>query len=96
VPASSWRVFGSGSKLSALDFTITRTTTSMPTKSRSYQDAIHWIDSLQSNAASIEAFKKDGKRLTQQSMPEVIEYLSRIGYTVRFAAHARTHILCVH
>ncbi|KAL0949394.1 hypothetical protein HGRIS_009458 [Hohenbuehelia grisea] len=48
--------------------------------SRSYNAAIEHLNSLQSNAATIEAARASGGRLTQFAIPEMLEYLSRIGY----------------
>lgn len=52
--------------------------------SKSYSDAINCLNSLQSNQAMIEASRASGGRLVQFAMHETAEYLSRIGYTVRF------------
>ncbi|CAD6885235.1 unnamed protein product [Tilletia controversa] len=47
---------------------------------RSYAAAIEALNSLQSNAAAIEALRKSGGRLSEFAHPEMIEYLGRIGY----------------
>ncbi|KAL9939362.1 hypothetical protein V8E36_002175 [Tilletia maclaganii] len=52
---------------------------SIPT--RSYADAIEALNTLQSNAAAIEAFRKSGGRLNEYAIPEMLEYLARIGYS---------------
>ncbi|CDU25310.1 related to tetrahydrofolylpolyglutamate synthase (met6+) [Sporisorium scitamineum] len=46
-----------------------------------YDDAIDALNSLQSNAATIEALRKSGGRLLDFAIPEMVEYLERIGYT---------------
>ncbi|PPQ99037.1 hypothetical protein CVT24_003597 [Panaeolus cyanescens] len=48
---------------------------------KSYQDAIEHLNSLQSNAATLEAVRASGGRLSQFAIPEMLEYLERIGYT---------------
>ena len=50
--------------------------------SKSYQDAIQLLNTLQSNASTIEMLKKNKKFLNQQSLPEMKDYLHRLGYTV--------------
>ncbi|KAJ4481715.1 FolC bifunctional protein [Lentinula edodes] len=47
---------------------------------RTYQDAVNNLNSLQSNAATIEAVRASGGRLSQFAIPEMVEYLERIGY----------------
>lgn len=49
---------------------------------RVYKDAIERLNSLQSNAATLEAVHASGGRLSDFAIPEMIEYLERIGYTV--------------
>lgn len=49
---------------------------------KSYQDAVEHLNSLQSNAATLEAVRASGGRLSQFAIPEMLEYLERIGYTV--------------
>lgn len=51
--------------------------------SRSYQDAIEHLNSLQSNAVTLDAVRASGGRLSEFAIPEMIEYLGRIGYRVR-------------
>ncbi|EKM59334.1 uncharacterized protein PHACADRAFT_181339 [Phanerochaete carnosa HHB-10118-sp] len=48
---------------------------------RSYADAVDHLNSLQSNAATLDAVRASGGRLTQFAIPEMLEYLGRIGYT---------------
>ncbi|KAK0555349.1 Folylpolyglutamate synthetase [Tilletia horrida] len=48
---------------------------------RTYADAIEALNTLQSNAATIEAIRKSGGRLNDFAIPEMVEYLGRIGYT---------------
>ncbi|THH15377.1 hypothetical protein EW146_g5091 [Bondarzewia mesenterica] len=47
---------------------------------RTYQDAIVHLNSLQSNAATLEAVRASGGRLSEFAIPEMVEYLQRIGY----------------
>ncbi|KLO11239.1 tetrahydrofolylpolyglutamate synthase [Schizopora paradoxa] len=49
--------------------------------SRTYRDAIDCLNSLQSNAAMIEASRASGGRLAQFATHETQEYLERIGYS---------------
>ena len=50
---------------------------------RSYRDAVDCLNSLQSNAAALEAVRASGGRLSEFAIPEMVEYLERIGYKVR-------------
>jgi Folylpolyglutamate synthase len=50
---------------------------------RTYRDAIEHLNSLQSNAATLEAVRASGGRMSEFAIPEMVEYLGRIGYTVR-------------
>ncbi len=50
---------------------------------RSYKDAIDLLNTLQSNAATLDAVKASGGRTNGLAIPEMIEYLGRIGYKVR-------------
>ena len=54
----------------------------MPT--RTYREAVDCLNSLQSNAATLEAVRASGGRLSQFAIPEMLEYLGRIGYHVGF------------
>lgn len=49
---------------------------------RKYSDAIDHLNSLQSNKATLEAVKASRGQLSQYAIPEMVEYLGRIGYTV--------------
>jgi hypothetical protein len=49
---------------------------------RSYKDAIDLLNTLQSNAATLEAVKASGGQTNDLAIPEMIEYLERIGYKV--------------
>jgi folylpolyglutamate synthase len=51
--------------------------------SRTYENAVENLNSLQSNAAVLAALRATGGRAEQFAKPEMIEYLGRIGYTVR-------------
>ncbi|KZV77182.1 FolC bifunctional protein [Peniophora sp. CONT] len=48
--------------------------------SRSYKEAIDCLNSLQSNAAHIEALRAAGNRNTEIAIAEMVDYLERIGY----------------
>ncbi|EPQ59922.1 FolC bifunctional protein [Gloeophyllum trabeum ATCC 11539] len=48
---------------------------------RSYSDAVNNLNSLQSNAATLEALRASGGRMSEFAIPEMLEYLERIGYT---------------
>ncbi|WFD34037.1 tetrahydrofolate synthase [Malassezia cuniculi] len=47
---------------------------------RSYSAAIDALNSLQSNAATIEAIRRSGKTVNELNEPEMVEYLERIGH----------------
>ena len=49
---------------------------------RSYREAIDCLNSLQSNAATLEALRAAGGRMNDLAIPEMVEYLQRIGYSV--------------
>lgn len=64
---------------------IFRRLATLPTRSmstRSYRDAIDCLNSLQSNAASLEAVRASGGRSSEFAIPEMLEFLKRIGYQV--------------
>ncbi|KAI0251294.1 FolC bifunctional protein [Lactifluus subvellereus] len=48
--------------------------------SRSYKDAIDLLNTLQSNAATLEAVRASGGRSNPLAIPEMVDYLERIGY----------------
>ncbi|PWN47553.1 FolC bifunctional protein [Violaceomyces palustris] len=58
----------------------TTTDSADPQPARTYGQAIEALNTLQSNAATIEAIRKSGGRLNEYGIPEMIEYLERIGY----------------
>ena len=63
---------------------------------RSYKDAIDLLNTLQSNAATLEAVKASGGRDSALTIPEMAEYLERIGYKVRFLlTYKRCGSVCV-
>jgi len=53
------------------------------TSIRTYRDAIDNLNSLQSNVATLEAVRASGGRSSEFAIPEMLEYLERIGYSVR-------------
>ncbi|KAI0774338.1 FolC bifunctional protein [Fomes fomentarius] len=48
---------------------------------RTYRDAVDHLNTLQSNAATLEAVRASGGRLSEFAIPEMVEYLNRIGYS---------------
>ncbi|ORX35607.1 putative tetrahydrofolylpolyglutamate synthase [Kockovaella imperatae] len=50
------------------------------TRTKSYAEAISLLNTCQSNAAAIEAVRKSGGRLQELGIPEMLDYLRRIGY----------------
>ncbi|KAH9843865.1 FolC bifunctional protein [Rhodofomes roseus] len=48
---------------------------------RTYSDAVDHLNSLQSNAATLEALRMGKSRMDSLAIPEMVEYLGRIGYT---------------
>jgi folylpolyglutamate synthase len=60
---------------------------------RSYKDAIDLLNTLQSNAATLDAIKASGGRTHGLAIPEMIEYLERIGYKVRCILRDSTETL---
>ncbi|KDQ64642.1 hypothetical protein JAAARDRAFT_28281 [Jaapia argillacea MUCL 33604] len=48
---------------------------------RTYKDAIELLNGLQSNAAILEALRASGGRMSEFAIPEMVEYLGRIGYS---------------
>jgi hypothetical protein len=64
--------------------------------SRSYKDAIEHLNSLQTNAAALEAVRASGGKSSAFAIPEMLEYLERIGYTVCFRVYILIeHSLCL-
>ena len=55
-----------------------------PMSTRSYSEAVDALNSLQSNAATLEALRASGGRMSDFAIPEMLEYLHRIGYSVSF------------
>lgn len=49
-----------------------------------YSEAITALNTLQSNASVIEAIRRSGGKLNDFAIPEMVEYLERIGWKVRF------------
>jgi hypothetical protein len=63
---------------------------------RSYKDAIDLLNTLQSNAATLEAVKASGGRSNPLAIPEMVDYLERIGYKVRCQPiNKRRDYMCV-
>jgi folylpolyglutamate synthase len=47
-----------------------------------YRDAIDALNSLQTNAAILEAVRAAGAKLNPNAIPEMIDYLRRVGLEV--------------
>jgi len=71
-----------------------RTSRLYMTSTRTYRDAIDHLNSLQSNAAALEAVRASGGRSSEFTVPEMTEYLERIGYSVRQCTQATSVIQC--
>lgn len=52
------------------------------TRHGGYEEAIAALNTLQSNAAVIDAIRKSGGKLNDFALPEMVEYLERIGWKV--------------
>ncbi|CAO1613694.1 unnamed protein product [Sympodiomycopsis kandeliae] len=57
-------------------------TSTFTSSGRTYSDAIDALNTLQSNAAVIAAIRASGGKLNDFAIPEMVEYLKRIGYSV--------------
>ncbi|KAI0638249.1 FolC bifunctional protein [Trametes polyzona] len=57
---------------------------------RTYREAVDHLNSLQSNAATLEAVRASGGRLSQFAIPEMVEYLARIGYSASLSLRVAT------
>ena len=53
----------------------------MEMSTRSYQDAVDHLNSLQSNAETLNAIRASGRR-NEFAIPEMLKFLERIGYFV--------------
>ena len=53
-----------------------------PMSTRSYSEAVDALNSLQSNAAVLDALRASGGKSSSLAIPEMLEYLQRIGYNV--------------
>lgn len=60
---------------------------------KTYQDAVEHLNSLQSNAATLEAVRASGGRLSEFAIPEMLEYLERIGYFVCPSIYIMTFVI---
>jgi hypothetical protein len=60
---------------------------------KTYRNAVDHLNSLQSNAATLEAVRASGGRLSEFAIPEMLEYLERIGYTVCPSTYITTSVL---
>lgn len=56
-------------------------------KSSTIQDAVTALNSLQTNFSVLEAIRKSGKKMNHQAIPEMIEWVRRIGYKVLLHPH---------
>lgn len=59
---------------------ILNSTTTNMNRARTYKEAINALNSLQSNFATIDAVRKSGINRNSMLMPEMIEWVRRIGY----------------
>ncbi|RMZ78214.1 hypothetical protein DV738_g4079, partial [Chaetothyriales sp. CBS 135597] len=50
--------------------------------SRTYADAVAALNTLQSNFAIVDAIRKSGKKMNEQSIPEMIGWARKLGYQV--------------
>jgi folylpolyglutamate synthase len=57
-----------------------------------YRDAIDALNSLQTNAAVLEAVRAAGAKLNPNAITEMIDYLRRVGLEVR---HMSTLLFCL-
>ena len=48
---------------------------------RTYSEAVDHLNSLQSNAATLQALREGKSRMDRLAIPEMVEYLGRIGYS---------------
>ncbi|EXJ65183.1 folylpolyglutamate synthase [Cladophialophora yegresii CBS 114405] len=48
--------------------------------SRTYNDAVTSLNTLQSNFAIVDAIRKSGRSLNEQAIPEMVDWCRRIGY----------------
>lgn len=51
---------------------------------RTYKDAIDALNTLQTNAAILEAVRAAGATLNPNAIPEMVDYLRRVGLEVFF------------
>ncbi|KAL8662638.1 MAG: hypothetical protein Q9168_008227 [Polycauliona sp. 1 TL-2023] len=54
---------------------------------RTYGDAVTALNTLQTNAAAIDAVRKAGNSMNLQSIPEMTEWCRRAGYEVCASQH---------
>jgi folylpolyglutamate synthase len=54
------------------------------TPSRTYKDAIDALNTLQTNAAVLEVVRAAGAKLNPNAIPEMIDYLRRVGLEVLY------------
>lgn len=79
--ASSLRAISSSSKMASMSSSAAAAPSS--SGGRTYSDAIDALNTLQSNAAVIAAIRASGGKLNDFAIPEMVEYLKRIGYSVQ-------------
>jgi folylpolyglutamate synthase len=54
------------------------------TPARTYKDAIDALNTLQTNAAVLEVVRAAGAKLNPNAIPEMIDYLRRVGLEVLY------------
>lgn len=59
-----------------------RTIASYSTMARDYNAAVAALNTLQSNFSIVDAIRKSGKGMNKNAIPEMIEWVRRIGYEV--------------
>ncbi|KAN0061144.1 Folylpolyglutamate synthetase [Thecaphora frezii] len=78
---STWPLSLSSATLSPTGRRLNATMAAASGSDRGYAAAVDALNSLQSNAATLEAIRKSGGKLNDYAIPEMIEYLFRIGYS---------------
>jgi len=49
---------------------------------RTYNDAVHALNNLQTNFAAIDAIRKAGVKANDLAIPQMVEWIRRAGYQV--------------
>ncbi len=59
------------------------------------KDAIEALNSLQSNAAALEAQRKSGGRDLERQLPEMVVFLQHVGIEARLIFYTTAHVSTV-